>query len=73
MMELVGQRDDMQRETAAQSAQDKAQADAAKARWDKLTLAEKRAVRRASWQKKRAELDGIEQVGQRDDSDILPY
>ena len=72
-MELVGQRDDMQRETAAQSAQDKAQADAAKARWDKLTLAEKRAVRRASWQKKRAELDGIEQVGQRDDSDILPY
>src|SRR5262245_28236453 len=52
-MELVGQRDDMQRETAAQSAQLKADADAAKAKWDSLSPAEKQAVRKAAWQKKR--------------------
>ena len=51
MIELVGQRDDMQRETAAQTAHDKSAAAASKAKWDKLTPAEKRAVRRASWQK----------------------
>ncbi len=72
-IELVGQRDDMQRETAAQTAQYKAEAEAAKAKWDKLTPAEKRAVRRSAWQKKRAELNAMEAVGQRDDSYILPY
>lgn len=72
-MELVGQRDDMQNETAAQSAQYRAEAEAAKAKWDKLTAAEKRAVRRSAWQKKRAELNAMEAVGQRDDSYILPY
>jgi len=71
--ELVGQRDDMQRETAAQSAQDKAAADAAKAKWNSLTPAEKQAVRKAAWQKKRAELNGIEAVGQRDDTYVLPW
>lgn len=72
-MELVGQRDDMQRETAAMGARDKTQADAAKARWDKLTPAEKQATRRSAWQKKRADLDEMERVGQRDDSYVLPY
>jgi hypothetical protein len=72
-LELVGQRDDMQRETAAQTAQYKAEAEAAKAKWDKLTPAEKKAVRQSAWQKKRAELDGMEAVGQRDDTYILPY
>ena len=72
-MELVGQRDDMQRETMAQQGQYKAESDAAKAKWDKLTPAEKKAVRRSAWQKKRAELDGMEAVGQRDDSYVLPY
>ena len=43
------------------------------AKWDKLTPPEKQAVRKASWQKKRAELDAMEAVGQRDDSYILPY
>ncbi|MFO1313017.1 MAG: hypothetical protein U1F41_13230 [Burkholderiales bacterium] len=73
MMELVGQRNDMQRETAAQSAQLKAQADAAKAKWDSMTPAQKKAVKQAAWQKKRADLDALESVGQRDDNDILPY
>lgn len=72
-IELVGQRDDMQQETAAQTAQVKAEAAAAKARWDKLAPAEKQALRKSAWQKKRAELDAMEAVGQRDDSYILPY
>ena len=72
-MELVGQRDDMQRETAAQSAQMRAEAQAAKARWDKLSPSEKQAVRKSAWQKKRAELDATEAVGQRDDTYVLPY
>ena len=72
-VELVGQRDDMRSETAAQSAQLKAEADAAKAKWDKMTPAEKQAVRKSAWQKRRAELDGVEAVGQRDDSYVLPF
>lgn len=72
-MELVGQRDDMLRETAAQSGQLKAQAQAAKAKWDSLTPSQKQAVRKSAWAKKRAELDGIEAVGQRDDTYVLPW
>lgn len=72
-IELVGQRDDMRQETAAQSAQRKAEADAAKARWDKLTPAEKKALRRSAWDKKRGDLSGMEAVGQRDDSYVLPF
>ena len=72
-MELVGQRDDMQRETAAQSAQLKAEADAARAKWTNLSASEKQAMRKSAWQKKRAELSGMEAVGQRDDDYVLPY
>ena len=72
-IELVGQRDDMQRETMAQQAQYKAESDAAKAKWDKLSPAEKKAVRKSAWNKKRADLDGMEAVGQRDDSYVLPF
>jgi hypothetical protein len=72
-IELVGQRDDMSNETAAQSAELKAQAAAAKAQWDKLTAAQKQAARKSAWEKKRAELDGIERTGQRDDSYVLPW
>jgi len=50
-MELVGQRDDMQSETAAQTAQMKAEADAAKVKWDKLTPSEKQALRKSAWQR----------------------
>jgi predicted Fe-S protein YdhL (DUF1289 family) len=46
--ELVGQRDDMQQETAAQSGALKAQSDAWKAKWDSLTPQQKQAVRQAS-------------------------
>jgi hypothetical protein len=72
-IELVGQRDDMRRESAAQSGALKAEADAAKAAWDKMTPEQKRAARKSAWAKKRAELSGIERVGQRDDTDVLPW
>jgi hypothetical protein len=72
-MELVGQRDDMQGETAAQTAQMKAEAEAAKAKWDKLSPPEKQAIRKSAWQKRRADLNGLEAVGQRDDSYVLPF
>lgn len=72
-LELVGQRDDMQRETAAQAAKDKAEAEAAKAKWDKLTPAEKQAFRKSAWQKKRSDLTAMEAVGQRDDTYVVPW
>jgi hypothetical protein len=72
-IELVGQRDDMKNETAAQSAALKAQADAAKAEWNKMTPEQKQAARKSAWAKKRAELDGIERTGQNDDTYILPW
>lgn len=70
-MERVGQRDDMLRETAAMSAQLKAEAAAADAAWAKLTPAQKQAARASAWKKKRAELDGMEAAGQRDDSYLI--
>jgi hypothetical protein len=72
-IERLGQRNDVVRETGARTAALKAEADAAQASWDKMTPAQEQAVRKASWAKKRAELRGIEQVGQRDDTDILPW
>lgn len=72
-IELVGQRDDMRSETAAQGAQYRAEAEAAKAKWDRLTPAQEQAVRKSAWQKKRAELDAMEAVVQRDDTYVLPY
>ena len=63
----------MMNETAAQSAELKAQAAASKAQWDKMTPAQKQAARKSAWEKKRAELDGIERTGQRDDTYILPW
>ena len=72
-IERVGQNNDMLRETAAQSASLKAEADAARGSWAKLTPGEKQAATRAAWAKKRAELNAIERVGQNDDTYILPW
>ena len=72
-IELVGQRDDMLNETASQSAELKAQAAAAKAQWDKMTPEQKQAARKSAWEKKRAELSGVERVGQNDDTYVLPW
>ena len=72
-MELVGQRDDMKNESAKMAGELKVQAEAAKAKWDKFSAAEKQAVRKSAWAKKRAELNGIEAVGQNDDTYVLPW
>jgi hypothetical protein len=73
MIELVGQRDDMAKETASQSAALKSQRAAAKAQWDKMTPEQKQATRKSAWEKKRAELNAIERSGQRDDTYVLPW
>jgi len=72
-IERFGQNDDMLQETAAQTARIGAEHDAAKAAWAKMTPAEKQAVTRAAWAKKRAELDALERVGQNDDDNLLPW
>jgi hypothetical protein len=60
-------------ETAAQSGELKAQSASAKSRWDLMTPAQEQAASKSAWEKKRAELDGIEQTGQRDDTYVLPW
>lgn len=71
-MERWGQNNDMQRETQAQSAELKAQHEAARQAWAKLTPEQKKAATRAAWQKKRDELSAMERVGQNDDTYLLP-
>ena len=71
--ERVAQNDDMTVETAAQSAALRAEADAARAAYDKLTPAQRQAVKWNAWTKKRAELTATERVAQNDDTDILPW
>lgn len=68
-IERFGQNDDMMQETAKQTAAIKAQSDAAKAQWAQMTPAQREAVRKASWKKKRAELTAMERVGQNNDTD----
>jgi hypothetical protein len=70
-MERYGQNNDMLRETAAQSAELRAQYEAAKAAWAKLTPGQKKAATQAAWQKKRADLSWMERVGQNDDNYLL--
>ena len=71
-MERVGQNNDMQRETQAQSAELKAQHEAARQAWANLTPEQKKAATRAAWQKKRDELSAMERVGHNDDTYLLP-
>lgn len=65
--EIFGQNDDMMAETKTQTAQLKAEREAAKAKWDKMTPDEKTAVRKAAQQKRMSELNALERVGQNDD------
>jgi len=68
-IERYGQNDDMLQETAKQSAQLKAQYEANRASYQKLTAQQREALRQAAWKKKRADLSGMELVGQRNDTD----
>jgi len=66
-IERMGQDDDMQAATKSETAQAKAQREAAKAKWDAMTPEEKNAVRKAAQQKRASELSEIERTGQNDD------
>lgn len=73
-IERYGQNDDMLQESAKQTAQIKAQHDATKAPYAKLTPKEREALRQAAWKKKRADLTAMEMAGQRNDTDpdVIP-
>jgi hypothetical protein len=66
-MELVAQANDMTAMTASETAQAKAERDAARAKYAKMTPEEKTAMRKAARQKKLGELNVTEQVGQEND------
>ncbi|HEX7272022.1 MAG TPA: hypothetical protein VF420_07730 [Casimicrobiaceae bacterium] len=66
-VEKYAQNDDMTAMTKSENAQMKAQHDAAKAKWAAMTPDEKAAVRKAMQQKRLADLNDLEKVGQADD------
>jgi hypothetical protein len=66
-MELMAQNDDMTAMTKAETAQLKAERAAAQAKYAKMTPDEKAAVRKAARQKRLAEMNMMERVGQDDD------
>ena len=66
-MERVAQNDDMTAMTKSETAQLKAEREAAQASYAKMTSEQKAAVRKAAQQKKLADLSMLEKVGQNDD------
>jgi hypothetical protein len=66
-IERVGQNDDMTAMTKTETAQSKAERDAAQAKYAQMTAEEKAALRKSAQQKRLAELNMMEQVGQNND------
>ena len=66
-IERIGQNDDMMTMTKSETAQAKADREAAQAKWAKMTPDEQNAVRKSAQQKKQAQLNAIERAGQNDD------
>ena len=66
-IERVGQNDDMTAMTKAETAQSNAERDAAQARYAQMTAEERAALRKSAQQKRLAELNMMEQVGQNND------
>jgi hypothetical protein len=66
-LERIGQNDDMMAMTKSETAQMKAESDAAKTKWAALTPEQKTAARKAIQQKRLADLNAMERVGQNDD------
>ena len=62
-MELLGANDDLTAMTKAQTAEAKAQHDAAKAKWEAMTPEQKTAARKAMRQKRLADLNEAEKYG----------
>ena len=66
-IDRLGANDDFVALTKSQTAEAKAQHDAAKAKWNALTPAQKSATRKAAQQKKLAEMNDMERFGANDD------
>jgi hypothetical protein len=66
-IDRLGANDDFVALTKAQTGEAKAQHDAAKAKWDALTPAQKSAARKAMQQKRLAEMSDVERYGANDD------
>jgi predicted Fe-S protein YdhL (DUF1289 family) len=66
-LERVAQNDDMMAMTKTETDQLKAQREAAQAKWAQMTPEQKAAVRKAAQQKRLADMNEMERVGQNDD------
>lgn len=66
-LERIGQNDDMMAMTKTETAQMKAEREAAEAKWATMTPEQKAAVRKAAQQKKAADMNAVERAGQNDD------
>ena len=66
-LERVGQNDDLMAVSKSETAQAKAAREAAQADYAKMTSEQKAALRTSAQQKRMADLNAIEAVGQRDD------
>lgn len=65
-MEVFGANDDLQRMSREETAQMKAEREAAKAKWDKMTPDEKAAARKAAQQKRLSDMNAAERAGAED-------
>src|SRR5215470_14237650 len=65
-MEVFGADDDLQRMSREETAQMKAEREAAKAKWDKMTPDEKAAAKKAAQQKRLADMNAAERAGAQD-------
>jgi predicted Fe-S protein YdhL (DUF1289 family) len=66
-LERIAQNDDMTAMSKTETAQLKAEREAAQAKWAKMTPEEKAAVRKAAQQKRAADMNAMERAGQNDD------
>jgi predicted Fe-S protein YdhL (DUF1289 family) len=66
-LERIAQNDDMTAMSKTETAQLKAEREAAEAKWAKMTAEEKDAVRKAAQQKRAADMNAMERAGQNDD------
>jgi predicted Fe-S protein YdhL (DUF1289 family) len=66
-MDKFAQNDDLTAMTKSETAQMKAERQAAEAKWAKMTPDEKAAVRKAAQQKRAADMNAMERAGQNDD------
>lgn len=67
VMERIAQNDDMMAMSKSETAQMKAEREAAQASYAKMTPEQKAALRKSAQQKRMAEMNAMEKVGQNDD------